>query len=224
VVKISLTYKTALPILHPRKRKFLSIMKQLLKKMGTMPLRGIDKLMDRLAPYAGAVGLSQIPNIIGQYVHELSGNLNNATENLAEWEKVAEVTNNGDLAGLVNNYLASSDPKVMGAGEVAQHAVNTFEYLKNAYESLANASVWMRPVEFLRNMDADIMADTWENFQFALPADLEGITYGAIGIVLGTAMYAAAKGIAKVSYKAGYHGSRKLYHAVRDGVLKLKDK
>tara|TARA_Y100000310_G_C20575810_1_gene760343 strand:+ start:69 stop:683 length:615 start_codon:yes stop_codon:yes gene_type:complete len=171
-----------------------------MNKAITYPIRkigsGIDKLLAGASATVGAVGFSQIPHYINSYVHTLKGALYHATEDVAQWQDIADKTAGGSLDKLVDVFShapvpASGVPEpafietsTKIAGDVAE------KYgLQKAYYDITNADMWMKPVEFIKNFDYGLAMETVKDFAVSIPLTPEGWIYAAVGVAAGVGSY-----------------------------------
>ena len=146
----------------------------------------IDQLLDRVFSVAGAVVLSQMPQIMRQYLDVLSGALAEAGRNVAVFRDQAFLLGKS-LPEFIDKHLRNPDPDFQASGRAMQQAVLRLEDYEAAYQALNNASPWERPFLFVYHLDGHL----WGALQFSpgLPLNLEGLAYALAGILLGLACY-----------------------------------
>lgn len=159
------------------------------------PLRPVGRfgetLLDRVLCVAGAVGLSQAPEFFQQYLQRLGGHLDEAIRQLAKFEAVARESGI-TLEELIATTKAQAAEPVAKLGAVMAEARERVVELRTAAEALKSATLWERPWVFIRNVDTDIAAATWEAFKPAVPVTAEGFAYAGAGMLLALALYQAA--------------------------------
>lgn len=158
----------------------------------TRPLQSIgsagDGLIDRMLCVAGAVLFSQIPEFIQQYVQRLGGHLDEARRQLGHFSEIASQAGL-TLAGLVTRSEGSSEPTVVQLGHLVRETESRVDALSAAEAGIRNASLFGRPLVFLRHLDLSIARATWAVFKPAVPTTAEGLTYAAAGVLLMLALY-----------------------------------
>jgi len=75
--------------------------------------------------------------------------------------------------------------------EIGQHAVE----LKEGLEVITNASPIGKLWQFVRNVDLDIAQRALENYTPGMTFDAQGLTYCAVGAVIGFVGYEVSKGV-----------------------------
>jgi hypothetical protein len=176
-----------------------------MKKSITYPIKkignGIDKLLAGASGFAGGTAFSQIPGYISHYTQRLGGHLGEAIRNVDSWQNIADKTTNGSLDTLVNAYNSSNAPEVIGAGAKAAGDIARQGYLQRAYESLTNADIWTKPIEFIKNFDYDIALGTIKDYIPNIPMTPEGLIYAAVGVAAGVGAYYLIKKCGKYLIK-----------------------
>jgi hypothetical protein len=158
----------------------------------TRPLQSVvstgDGLIDRLLCVVGAVLFSQLPEFIQQYLQRLGGHLDEARRQLYQLQEVAA------KAGLtfrqmVTNSLASPEPTVGRLGGLMRDTADRADALAVADAAIRHASMFTRPLVFLRHIDLSIAHATWTIFKPAVPTTVEGMIYAVCGVLLALAFY-----------------------------------
>ena len=164
-----------------------------MRRVAQYPVKVVDSLLDHVVAVVGAVGGSQLPGYIQHYMQRLGGHVAEAEQNVAGWQEIADGTTSGDVAGLANFYLRSTDPEVIAAGSKCTADLARATELRGALDALQGASLWERPFVFVRHLDTEIADATLESFSPNVPLDPEGLVYAALGLVLGILLYLGAK-------------------------------
>jgi Protein of unknown function (DUF2937). len=159
------------------------------------PLRPIGRfgetLLDRVLCVVGAIACSQAPEFFQQYLQRLGGHLDEARRQLASFEVVAKQSGI-TLQQLIDTTKAQTVEPVAKLGGVIADTQARVESLAAAEAALREASLWERPFVFLRHVDGDIAARTWEIFKPAVPVTAEGFVYAGVGMLLALALYQLA--------------------------------
>lgn len=147
-----------------------------------------ESLLDRLLCVAGAVGFSQAPEFMQQYMQRLGGNLDEARRQLMQFEQAA--TQSGlTLERFIAQTSTNSDTAVAKLGGVMTRAVSRVDSLESAQTALQNASLWTRPFVFIRHLDSSIAQGTWSIFKPAVPTTAEGLLYALLGMLVLLTVY-----------------------------------
>jgi hypothetical protein len=159
------------------------------------PLRPLgrmgESLLDRVLCVLGAVGLSQAPEFYQQYLQRLGGHLDEARAALARYEVVARESGI-TLRQLIDTTRAQAAEPVAKLGDVIAAGQERAESLAAAESALRAAGLWERPLVFLRHVDTEIAARTWEVFKPAVPVTVEGAVYAGVGMLLALLAYQIA--------------------------------
>ena len=158
----------------------------------TRPLHSVysagDTLIDRVLCVFGAVLFSQIPEFIQQYLQRLGGHLDEARRQLGRFQEIAT------KAGLTIDELmvksrGSPEPTVVQLGKLMRDTSSRVDALAAAEAGIRNASLFSRPLIFLRHLDLSIAHATWAIFKPAVPTTVEGLFYAGVGVLLMLALY-----------------------------------
>jgi len=147
--------------------------------MATLP-----RIANGLAAVAGAGITSQFPEFYQQYLQRLGGRLDQA---LIQEARIYEAARSQGLAveDYLQRFLQSGDPVFQAEGRVIQAALADAEALRGSLMALAEAGPLERPFAIFRHLDHDVLSATFAAFKPALPVTAEGLTYAAIGLLLG---------------------------------------
>lgn len=131
---------------------------------------------------AGAVAFSQFPEFSQQYVQRLSGAADELRAVTLAFDTAARV-------GGLTREEALAELKGSGFGDQfsddMRARIYRYERLNADYQALAGETPFLRLAQFWRFRDRDLVERTWDDFQPAVPATLEGATFAGIGYVAG---------------------------------------
>ncbi len=158
----------------------------------TRPLQSLfsagDRLLDRLLCVVGAVLFSQLPEFMQQYLQRLGGHLDEARRQLEQFQVVA--TKAGlTLDQLIAQSRGNTETTVAQLGQVMRDTMDRVDALSAAEAAIRNASMFTRPLVFLRHIDLSIAHATWTIFKPAVPTTIEGAVYAVSGLLLMLAFY-----------------------------------
>ena len=157
-------------------------------KTGRGFLGVFDSLTDRILCVLGAVLFSQGPEFMQQYLQRLGGHLEEARRQLVVFQQTA--TQAGlSLDQFITKTGANPDPAVAKLGAVMAGAAERVASLQSAHVSLLHASLWERPLVFLRHLDLGIARATGAVYQPAVPTTAEGLIYALAGMLVFLALY-----------------------------------
>lgn len=138
---------------------------------------------------SGAIGGSQVPQFVQQYVQRLGGALQIAQEYIGKYEPLAQ--DDGLAVGEFARQLAeSTDPRVAGLGQAVQAQVERTMMLEEHAKLLAAAGPLVQPWELVRHHDAELLAGTWRDFRYTLTLDPAFAAVGTLwGLILNTVLW-----------------------------------
>jgi hypothetical protein len=86
---------------------------------------------------------------------------------------------------LAAKFLSNSDKDIIFQGEQIRNLVAREQNLEYSLQALANSSVYMKPIVFMKNVYPSFIKETWDQFTWGLPLSLEGGVYACIGMLAG---------------------------------------
>jgi len=129
----------------------------------------------------GAVGGSQLPQLVQEYEQRLGGARDEAMA--AHRQDVAEAAAFGlTLEGLAERYRAATDTAVRSGADRMLERRDRAESLDAAYRELQGAPYLLRPWTALTNIDPSIAGAAWDAYKPTLTLD---IRFGIVGILFG---------------------------------------
>jgi hypothetical protein len=96
----------------------------------------VRNLFDRFILVAAVIAGGLIPGFIAQYRQRLGGRLDQALQDLAPWQRMADQRYGGDLHALIEHHLSSQDPTFHADGAAIQAIVDAVELLKTSVAAL----------------------------------------------------------------------------------------
>ncbi|MDJ0610633.1 MAG: DUF2937 family protein [Kiloniellales bacterium] len=166
----------------------------------------IGRILNGMIAIIGALGFAQFPAFFQQYLQRLGGRLDQA-----RWDMQRTLDDATSAGRTLEAYIAELQTADSEAARLAARRelerLESFGALQHAYESLALAGVWQRPVTFARNFDHSIAEETLRVFEPALLMTPEALSYAAFGMVLCLFLYAG-----------GELGARKVAFRIREGT------
>ena len=111
---------------------------------------------------------------------QLAGHLNEAKNQLAQFQQLAELHHNGDLALLVRAYKNNHDPSVVDTATIIEQLLIRISYLEQHLHNLLSPQYWLRLKSVLLDGDVAIMQRTAHLFKLAIPLELTALTTGLI--------------------------------------------
>ena len=140
-------------------------------------LRKLDTLGGAVVAGTGGAATSQLQAFIGQYLQRLGGHIDEA-------RRTYDTILTGD------HYRQMAEAARQAIAQDALARVNDLEGARNAIQG---AGLLTKPFVFAAHLDLGVARGTWEAFTPALPVDLAGLVYTAMGLVAGLILYEIVK-------------------------------
>jgi DUF2937 family protein len=168
-------------------------------------LRGI---LDRIILVAAILGAACIPSFIAQYRQRLGGRMEQAQQDLALFQEIANRNHGGDLGKLIRHHLASSDTTFRDEGVAIQAMVDTVARLREAFQAL-NTDLWHQLSYLATRGDPAVAKATWDVFVPAMSFTGEGLLFAfGVGVAIWLVFLAAWMGTASIISLGGSGLSR----------------
>lgn len=152
----------------------------------------ILSVMDRVCVVAGTLLFMQAPAFFQQYLQRLGGHMRELEFQVAAIEKVANA-HKKSLQEYINYFQSHTDGVISTQGEIMNSLVLRYEKFKNAFDSLFEASLAMRPFSFFYHFKADVVGEALHHFEPGITFSAESVIYGAIGGVGGYFLFSLIK-------------------------------
>lgn len=147
-------------------------------------MKWIIKMIDRAFAVIGAFAFAQFPQFYSQYLHELAGHVEELTRQVNLLKQSAQASGK-TVQELIIKFLQFSDSDVVRQGEFMKQMVERLENLALSQNRLQEASVFTKPLLFIREADGSIALETYHRFLFGFTFTWEGLVYALIGLVVG---------------------------------------
>lgn len=136
-----------------------------------------DRLVGTVTAACAGLAASQLQAFVAAYLQRLGGHLDEARLSLQRLQ----------TGGFLPGVDAASRDRLVGA---FAHRV---EELSTAYDAVARADIFVRPIAFLTHVDRAIADATLASFTPALPLDTASIVYVLAGMAFGWLVYEVLK-------------------------------
>ena len=151
-------------------------------------LRKFGSLVALTMVLAGALSSSQLSAFMQHYQQNLAGRLAEARLDVAAIaERAAEA--GLPIYAYLDEFRRASNPIFVREGQWLKEKIDRAAWLESHLDALRNAGPVRRPYAFATEMDRTIAAETWENFEPAVPLDQLSLIYAAIGALIGLLIY-----------------------------------
>jgi hypothetical protein len=173
-------------------------------------LRGI---LDRVVLVGAVLAAGCVPSFVAQYRQRLGGMLDQATQDLALFQDIANRFHGGDIQRLIKHHLASSDPTFRAEGTAIQVMVETVARLRESLAAL-NTGFYGQLEYLVRDGDPAVARATWDAFVPAMSLTTEALLFAfASGVVVWLLFLVAW--IATARFMGAVGGRRAGHWAVR---------
>jgi len=136
-------------------------------------LRGI---LDRIILVGAVLAAACVPSFIAQYRQRLGGRLDQALQDLALFQEIANRNHGGDLQRLIKHHLASSDVTFRDEGVAIQTMADSVARLRESLQAL-DADLWSRLSHLATRADPELAKATWEAFVPAVSLTGESLLF-----------------------------------------------
>lgn len=178
-------------------------------------LRKAGNLVALAMVAAGALGSSQISAFMQHYQQNLAGRLAEARQDVtAIAERAGEA--GMPIYAYLDEFRRAANPIFVREGIWLKSKINRAAWLEAHLGALSNAGPFERPYAFVTQMDRTIAAETWTNFEPAVPLDRVSLIYSAIGALIGFLVYYPTA--AAVTVPVRIIGKRRTAKLARDRI------
>ncbi len=155
----------------------------MIKKVLFSPFIFISSLAQRALSVIGAVLFAQFPAFLVHYIQRLGGHVGELSRIIGAYKKAAGSTGK-TLEEYISRHLSSSDPTFVETGKIMSKNLERYEDLNLALSAIKKGEIWEKPMEFLKNFDAEIFKATLKDYVLSINLSTEAIIYAFIGIVV----------------------------------------
>jgi hypothetical protein len=127
----------------------------------------------------------QLPGLIIQYKHRLSGHLSEAELHLVQFQTLADRHYQGDLSAMIIKYQANSEPSIVNTAEIIKQLMSRVDYLQSQLSGVTNNAYIEQVYNFIIYADRTIIKDTLTDFSITIPLTLNALVTGAVIAIVG---------------------------------------
>ncbi len=160
----------------------------------------IAGFIDRIFAVIGAFTFSQIPLFMLQYQQHLFGRIAELQMQVQAMQSTASLTDK-TLHQYVFKFLNSGDIDFKNQGILMNNMIERYQHLKEGYNALQEASVYSKPIVFIKFYDHDIAHSTWHLYEMGFSFSFECLAYAVLGIAIGLMCYRLISKIIKKIFK-----------------------
>ena len=136
---------------------------------------------------------AQVPVFVDQYLMRLEGHLSESCHHIEAFTDAA-AAGGKTLDQYIARFLEQSDADFLAQGRLMRATVDRNRFLTVACEALQSASPIIRPIIFVRYLDREILADTWNGFEPGLLITTNLLVWALIGFVFGWVLLSTMAG------------------------------
>lgn len=139
----------------------------------------IRGLMDRLVLLGGVLAGGALPSFMQQYRQRLGGRLDQAREQLEDWQGLADRLHGGDLAALVAHHRQSGDATFVQEAVLIESVQAEVVALQDAVSAIQGGS-WEQLAGMLGHLRTADLQATLTLFEPAFPLTPQGISFALV--------------------------------------------
>jgi Protein of unknown function (DUF2937) len=166
-------------------------------------VRGV---VDRTLLVCAVVAGGLVPGFIAQYRQRLGGRLDQARLDLAPWQKIADRYFHGDLNGLIQYHLASTDATFHAEGGAISSLVQSVHHLQSEVAAL-HGSLFQQAAYLALHADPGIARATLADWVPTFGLSVDGILFA---LVFAAAIWLLFQGTWSATAAGGRHLSARL--------------
>lgn len=152
----------------------------------------IGSIYEKICLLIGILIFSQFPLFIQNYVQQLSGRVHELHWQIDSMRQMASQSNK-TLEQYIHKFLSNDDADFISQGKILQETVNRWNRYSEGLFALEHATVWSKPLMFLRYFDWNIVVKTYDHFEPGFTLNLEGIVFACIGMACGSLFYVCTR-------------------------------
>lgn len=136
-------------------------------------------LMDRLVLLVGVLAGGALPSFMQQYRQRLGGRLDQAREQLGDWQALADRLHGGELSALIAHHRQSGDVTFVQEAVLIESVQSEVGALQAAVSAIQGGS-WEQLVGMLGHLRGADLQATFALFEPAFPLTPQGISFALI--------------------------------------------
>lgn len=161
----------------------------------------IRGLMDRLVLLVGVLAGGALPSFMQQYRQRLGGRLDQAREQLADWQALADRLHGGDLSALIAHHRQSGDATFVQEAVLIETVQIEVAALEDAVSAIQGGS-WEQLAGMLGHLRMADLQATLALFDPAFPLTPQGISFA---LLLGGLLWLGWLGAVELLQRAVAH-------------------
>jgi hypothetical protein len=147
--------------------------------------RIINNIIDRCFFTVTFILGVQLPELIIQYQHRLSGHLTEANLHLLQFQTIADKHYQGDLSAMVLKYQANTDPSIVSTADIINQLITRVDYLQHHLSTITESTYIEQVINTIMYADKLIIRQTIMEFSMAIPLTVNALTTGIVLAISG---------------------------------------
>jgi len=147
--------------------------------------RIINNIIDRCFFTVTFILGVQLPELLIQYQHRLSGHLTEAKLHLLQFQTIADKHYQGDLSAMVVKYQENAEPSIVSTADVINQIITRVDYLQQQLTTIIESSYIEQIINTIMYADKMIMRQTIIEFSMAIPLSVNALSTGAVLAISG---------------------------------------
>lgn len=144
----------------------------------------IKGLLDKIFFTLGAIVFLQLPHFIEQYTQRMGGYADSQSEQIKEYQAIADQHFDGDLEAYQLRLEQHLDPAVADSAAQITKRLKSAQSIEKDLKVYEKEPLWYQVPYFITHFKTDLVKGTAANFSPGLPINLWAWGYGLIGGVL----------------------------------------
>ena len=144
----------------------------------------IKGLIDKIFFALGAIVFLQLPHFIEQYTQRMGGYAASQTEQIKEYQAIADEHFAGDIEAYRLRLQQNADPAVAESAEQITKRLKSAQSIQHDLQVFEQKPLWYQVPYFITHLRTDLVKGTAQNFSPGLPINLWAWGYGLVGGVL----------------------------------------
>ncbi len=127
----------------------------------------------------------QLPELLIQYQHRLSGHLTEAKLHLLQFQTIADKHFQGDLSAMVLKYQENTESSIVSTANIINQLITRVDYLQQQLIIITESSYIEQVINTIMYADRTIIRQAIMEFSMAIPLNLNALTTGAVFAITG---------------------------------------
>jgi len=147
--------------------------------------RIINNIIDRCFFTVTFILGVQLPELIIQYQHRLSGHLTEANLHLLQFQTIADKHYQGDLSAMVMKYQANAEASIVSTADIINQLITRVDYLQHQLSTITESTYIEQVINTILHADKMIIRQTIMEFSMAIPLTVNALATGVIVAISG---------------------------------------